>query len=124
MYSTGKCSFTGWSGKIGDTAFCDTGLLTVSLPDTVTEIGNGVFDGSTRKSLTYVKWTAGVPVIPAGCFAEKTGHQWGAYKTDNNATCTKDGTRTAKCNNCTAANTVSDSGSKTGHQWGEWKNNF
>lgn len=58
--------------KIGDTAFCDTGLLTVSLPDTVTEIGNGVFDGSTRKSLTYVKWTAGVPVIPAGCFAECT----------------------------------------------------
>ena len=56
--------------KIGDTAFCDTGLLTVSLPDTVTEIGNGVFDGSTRKSLTYVKWTAGVPAIPAGCFTE------------------------------------------------------
>ena len=48
-------------------------------------------------------------VIPA------TGHSFTNYISDNNATCLKDGTKTAKCDNCDEKDTVTDEGSALGH---------
>ena len=42
-------------------------------------------------------------------------HVYGEYVSDNNATCTEDGTKTAKCVHCGAAHTIVDEGSALGH---------
>lgn len=48
------------------------------------------------------------------------GHSFTNYISDNNATCTKNGTKTAKCdNNCGLTDTVTDYGSATGHSYEE-----
>ena len=47
-----------------------------------------------------------------------TGHSFTDYVTDNNATCTADGTKTAKCNNgCGTTDTIADEGSKVSHKF-------
>ena len=47
-----------------------------------------------------------------------TGHSFTDYVSDNNATCTADGTKTAKCNNgCGATDTIADEGSKLDHKF-------
>lgn len=43
------------------------------------------------------------------------GHSFTTYVSDDNATCTKDGTKTAKCDRCDIKNTVTDIGSKAAH---------
>ena len=53
-------------------------------------------------------------------FVDKVAHVFGAYVSDNNATCEKDGTKTAKCNGCGLTNTVSDNGSVLGHAMNAW----
>lgn len=57
----------------------------------------------------------------AGCCATDTqaAHSFTNYVSDNNATCDKDGTETAKCDDCSAENTKTDAGSATGHNYGE-----
>ena len=45
------------------------------------------------------------------------GHSYGEYVSDGNATCTADGTKTAKCANCDKTNTVADTGSKLAHNY-------
>ena len=44
-----------------------------------------------------------------------TGHSFTNYVSDNNATCLVDGTKTAKCDNCDATDTITDVGSAPGH---------
>ncbi|MBQ8040696.1 MAG: hypothetical protein IJ274_12680, partial [Lachnospiraceae bacterium] len=46
-----------------------------------------------------------------------TGHKFVNYKSNGDATCSEDGTKTAVCSNpgCTVTNTVTDSGSKLSH---------
>lgn len=48
------------------------------------------------------------------------GHSFTNYISDGNATCTTDGTKTAKCDNCNITDTVLDIGSASGHSVGEW----
>lgn len=48
------------------------------------------------------------------------GHSFKNYVSDGNATYTADGTKTAKCENCDATDTVADIGSKKGHSFGAW----
>ena len=48
-------------------------------------------------------------------FKSALDHSFTNYITDNNATCTQDGTKTAKCDRCNETNTITDVGSKTGH---------
>ncbi|MBQ7294801.1 MAG: InlB B-repeat-containing protein [Clostridia bacterium] len=43
------------------------------------------------------------------------GHSFTNYVSDGNATCTEDGTKTAKCDRCEVTDTVADEGSATGH---------
>jgi hypothetical protein len=56
------------------------------------------------------------------CLAERVapGHSFGEYVSNNDATCTADGTKTAHCEYCDATDTVVDTGSALGHAWGEW----
>ena len=49
------------------------------------------------------------------------GHSFGQYVSNADATCTKDGTKTAKCIRCDAKSTLADAGSALGHQWSEWQ---
>ena len=54
-------------------------------------------------------------VIPA------KGHSYTHYISNNDATCTKDGTETAICDNgCKKTNTRTATGSKLGHAFGSW----
>ena len=51
-------------------------------------------------------------------YVEATGHSYTNYVSDNNATCTVDGTKTAYCDNgCGTTDTVVDEKSATGHTW-------
>lgn len=54
-------------------------------------------------------------------YAEETapaqGHTWGEYKSNNDATCQKDGTKTATCATCGEKKTVTDEGSRKDHDW-------
>ena len=50
--------------------------------------------------------------------AAKENHQFTEYESDNNATCTEDGTRTAYCDfGCGTTNTIADVGTKLGHSY-------
>ena len=55
--------------------------------------------------------TAEAEVIPA------LGHSFTDYKSNNDATCTDDGTKTAKCDRCDVTDTVADAGSAKGHSF-------
>ena len=48
-------------------------------------------------------------------FGEALGHSFTNYVSNNNATCSADGTKTAKCDRCNETNTIVDEGSKTPH---------
>ena len=47
------------------------------------------------------------------------GHSFTSYVSNGDATCTEDGTKTAKCERCGTSETVTDEGS-AGHLFGEW----
>jgi len=48
-------------------------------------------------------------------------HSFANYISDGNATCTEDGTKTAKCEHCDATDTIPDVGSALGHDMGSWE---
>ena len=52
-------------------------------------------------------------------YISATGHNMKDYESDNNATCTQDGTKTARCQNdgCGESKTIPDEGSKLGHNF-------
>ena len=50
-------------------------------------------------------------------YVDALGHSFTNYISDENATCTKDGTKTAKCDRCDKTDTVTDEGSMTGHTY-------
>ena len=48
-------------------------------------------------------------------YGSPLGHSFTNYVSDNNATCTQDGTKTAKCDRCNVTYTITDNGSAKGH---------
>ena len=51
-------------------------------------------------------------------YVNATGHKYGEYKPNGDATCTKDGTKTAICSNgCGTKDTKTDTGSKVDHDY-------
>lgn len=52
-----------------------------------------------------------------------TAHSFSSYTSNGDATCTQDGTKTAKCNNCEATNTVIDEGTALGHNFVNYVSN-
>lgn len=72
------------------------------------------------KGHTWVNATCTAPKTCSVCGATEglaLGHSFTNYKSDNNATCTADGTKTAKCDRCDVTNTVADVGSALGHNY-------
>ena len=51
----------------------------------------------------------------------KLGHSFTNYKSNDDATCEKDGTKTAKCDKCTSTKTITDTGSAKGHNYENYK---
>ncbi|MGN1061452.1 MAG: leucine-rich repeat protein, partial [Candidatus Coproplasma sp.] len=49
---------------------------------------------------------------------DKLGHSFTNYISNDDATCTEDGTKTATCDRCDATDTVTYEGSKLGHSYG------
>ena len=56
-------------------------------------------------------------------YVAATGHSYGSYKSNGDATCTKDGTKTATCSKCGVKDTKADTGSATGHKYGSYTSN-
>lgn len=54
---------------------------------------------------------------PAYSVTVNSGHTFENYVSDSNATCRKDGTKTAKCKFCHTTDTITDTGSAFGHKW-------
>ena len=50
----------------------------------------------------------------------KLGHSFTNYISNNDAACTEDGTKTAKCDRCDKMDTQQDKGSAKGHKWSAW----
>ena len=67
------------------------------------------------------KTVTGISATADGCNETDTpqSHSFTTYSTNNDATCTDDGTETAKCDYCEATDTRTDAGSATGHDWDE-----
>ena len=56
-------------------------------------------------------------------FTEALGHLLGHYASDGNASCTRDGTKTARCERCFFTDTVADPGSALGHSFRSYSSN-
>ncbi|MDO4379884.1 MAG: hypothetical protein Q4D20_03305 [Clostridia bacterium] len=59
-------------------------------------------------------------MIKEGAKIDALGHSFKDYVSDKNATCTADGTKTAKCERCDEKDTIADTGSKLPHTESEW----
>ena len=114
----------------------NTSDLTVEGSIQIYEPGKNINTDTPDKTIEGQKgdhsWNAGVVTTPATCTAPGVrtytctenpahtrtepipalNHQFGAYIYDNNATCTQDGTETAKCERCDATDTRTAKGSK------------
>lgn len=56
-------------------------------------------------------------IISTGAVIPHSGHSFTVYTSNGDATCTADGTKKSKCDNCDAIDTQPDAGSATGHTW-------
>ena len=54
-------------------------------------------------------------------YTNKLGHKFSDYISNNDATCTEDGTKTAKCENCEETKTIIDEETKKTHEYKEGK---
>jgi hypothetical protein len=80
-------------------------------------IDNAVAPTCTETGLTQgVHCSACDEVILAQEVVSALGHSFTNYVSDGNATCTADGTKTAKCDRCDVTDTVKDTGSAKGHK--------
>lgn len=98
-----------------------TSLAAIAVPDSVTSIGyNAIPLTATIKC--YVDSYAHSYAINKGYnFELICKHIFTDYVSDNNASCTEDGTKTSYCDNgCGVTNTVTDDGSALGHSWGDF----
>ncbi len=93
------------------TAKCDRCTET----DTVTDVGSA-------KGHDYADATCTAPKTCKICTATEGAsldHSYTNYVSNNDATCTADGTKTAKCDRCTETDTVADIGSAKGHDYAD-----
>lgn len=90
-----------------------TSIIFSNMNISVLEIGkeiNSKFSSSTNEE-----------ILGKECNLSASGHRFVNYISNNDATCYKDGTKTAICNNgCGARDTIVDEGKKLPHTYGEW----
>ena len=68
-----------------------------------------------KKATYYYSCKCGATGIETFEYGEPLGHSFTNYLSDNNATCTEDGTKTAKCDRCNETDTIIEAGSAKGH---------
>ena len=73
----------------------------------------------TKKAKYYYSCKCGATGIETFAYGDPLGHSFTNYVSDHNATCTEDGTKTAKCDRCDKKNTVKDIDSKLHHSYTE-----
>ena len=73
----------------------------------------------TEKAKYFYSCKCGAKGTETFTYGEPLGHEFINYVSDGNATCTEDGTKTAKCDRCTATDTITDEGSKLSHVYSE-----
>ena len=105
---------------LGETAFSNcTGLWYIVFPDDAPNFGEFCFEGVVATVFYHAgnpTWTEDVKQDYGGTLYWMGIHAFANYVSDGNATCTTDGTKTAKCELCDATDTVTDEGTK-GHQY-------
>ena len=75
-----------------------------------------------KRIFAFILITALAVIALVGCAEKKpceNGHSFTNYISDNNATCTQDGTKTAKCDNCDATDVKTEADSKKAHTFSE-----
>lgn len=101
------------------------GETEVQLPETINGVPVTSVDESVRDKVSPVghahriekdaDCTSGDVCSICGEINAPLGHSFTDYVPDGNATCTADGTKTAKCDRCGETDTIEDTGSKLGH---------
>lgn len=101
------------------------GETEVQLPETINGVPVTSVDESVRDKVSPVghahriekdaDCTSGDVCSICGEINAPLGHSFTNYVSDGNATCTADGTKTAKCDRCDETDTIEDTGSKLGH---------
>ena len=120
VYAGSAYSYDARSGQIVIAGDVITGNIVISASaighqwttDYIVDSGAScVRQGSQSKRCEICGMTTGTQTINA------TGHKFVNYVSNNDATCTKDGTKTATCSNagCKVTNTITDTGSKLSH---------
>ena len=71
----------------------------------------------TAKAVYYKSCTCGAKGTETFEYGSALGHSFTNYVSDTNATCTADGSKTAKCDRCDVTDTVADADSKLGHSF-------
>ena len=70
--------------------------------------------GGSYDSVFYCN-RCGIEIYREQITTNPLGHSFTNYVSNNNATCTEDGTKTAVCDRCNATSTITDEGSALGH---------
>ena len=126
-----RCDYTTYR-EIAATGHTPGAAATCTTPQTCTECGAILVEALGHKTVSHLGqdptctaegWKpyetcencdyTTYEIIPA------LGHSFTSYVSDNNATCTVDGTETAKCDRCEVTDTRTDEGSALGHDWAE-----
>ena len=116
-------------GHIGGTATCHSKAICTRCHEEYGEIDPANHDGETevRDAIAATCTVAGYTgdtyclgcgtKIATGESIPALGHSFTNYISNKDATCTADGTKTAKCDHCDATDTVTDTDSKLGHNY-------
>lgn len=73
----------------------------------------------TEKAKYYYSCDCGAKGVSTFETGAPLGHSFTNYVSDNNATCAKDGTKTAKCNRCDETDTIIEENTKLEHSYTE-----
>ncbi len=113
-------TYDAWSGQVVIKGNAITGDIIISAVATTHQWGQNnvvVVGPSCTNQGTQGKYCTVCGMTTGGSSVAATGHKFVNYVSNGDATCYKEGTKTAKCSNygCSATHTITDTGSKTGH---------
>lgn len=123
-----------WSGNTSEGATCTVpGKIKQSCPCGAVQTIDGALDETNHVNTTLINVEAPdcendgytgdtycedcKQTIATGNVDPKLGHSFTKYVSNGDATCTEDGTKTAKCDRCDATDEIKDEGSMLEHNW-------
>lgn len=115
---------TGWTLWRNVTTKAETNANLLSVNFEIEVQHNYQTDSSSAQAATCTKAGKEADQVCSVCGDTKTGakinelgHSFTNYVSNNDATCTADGTKTAKCDRCDVTDTITDVGSKLDHSF-------